>query len=145
MMNYSGRWEGVLTYGDTYPKAGAKLKFQLDIHETGGVFYGVSVDLEGDGMNPYGASVVGGIKGNLIHFVKHYKYSHHATEEGETVIRTDLAGMPIQYTGHYLEKMERFEGEWKYEFSQRYFLFFMRKVSYGNGTWYMKRVGEWTD
>ena len=114
-MSRTGYYKGVLTYGSKYGEhAGKELQFDIRlIEEEGGTFFGESSDLEGFGINPFGAELRGVFVDKNIVFKKKYNRFHYMNESGETVFDADKEAPVIEYIGFYKEDKEQYEGKWK--------------------------------
>lgn len=51
-INLNGQWSGTVTYGKEYNKiSGKQVRFKLDMTQTGQQFTGISMDVDGYGLN----------------------------------------------------------------------------------------------
>ena len=141
-MNFSGKYTGVLWYGDRYPEyqIGEELRFQLEIEEKDNKFSGIANDIEGAGMSPDEAKVSGMISETAIGFKKIYRRSHHSDGKGGSTFYDSQEGRPILYRGAYNSETGFYEGTWEYMALRRYLFFFKRLVDYGSGTFRMKKM-----
>jgi hypothetical protein len=135
--NISGRWKGVLMYGEDYGDSkGKHLAFEMELSQVGTKVKGVAHDVEGEGVNPDSASIQGRLQGNKLVFTKRYD-SFHFLENGQTKVERSRRGPKIYYHGDYDHLVDAFYGTWTFEYK---LLGFIRIGYMGSGTWSMGRI-----
>jgi hypothetical protein len=140
-MDFTGKYEGTLWYGDGYSHdQGAELTFQMEIEEADNSFSGIANDTGGTGMSPDEAIVTGVISDKLVSFDKVYKHYHYSDEEGNTIVDEKSEGLPILYNGIFNQETGFYEGKWKYNVVQRYWILFTKPVEIGSGTFKLKKA-----
>ena len=135
-MNIEGKWQGVITYGESYgDDKGRNLYFEIEIEQYGVAFDAIAIDISGYGMNPEPADIHGEIIGNQITFTKQYR----AFGIVGMPIDRSQPGKEILYSGKFDNSVGHFTGKWKfkpgtYKYGGQYF------ESGGEGEWMMQRI-----
>lgn len=114
-MNISGKWKGILKYGEAYKNfAGRELAFELTMEHSGELIHGQSIDLEGFGRNSDPATIQGSFVDNQIAFEKQYPSTLSVSLWRKQFKKEDGIKSPIiYYTGVYDPKTSSFSGTWE--------------------------------
>jgi hypothetical protein len=135
----NGKWTGELIYDESFGKlANEILFFVIDISRKGDEIRGVSVDVDGVGLNPSEATITGFLDEEKINFVKEYK-TIVATEFSAAVFNpANRKGAEMSFSGSYNPAAKEFEGEW---ISFTDFITFNNNVPGGfrGGRWRMRK------
>jgi len=135
-MNIEGKWQGVITYGESYGDDKDKtLYFEIEIEQYGLAFDAIAIDISGFGVNSAPADVHGEIIGNQITFTKKYR----ALGIIGLPIDHSQPGREIQYQGKFDNSVGHFTGKWKFKpggftYAGNYY------ETCGEGQWVLNRV-----
>lgn len=138
-MYFTGKYACTLWYGKEYAYQGKELFFDMEIEENDNFFTGIAIDIDGIGVSPDEAKVVGIINGIHIEFDKIYKRRHYSDGNGDTIFEEN-EGFPIYYEGTYNDETGYYEGSWEYKVVRRFLFFFTKPVSFGSGTFRLKKI-----
>jgi hypothetical protein len=141
LIELTGTWKGVITYGNSYPKAvaGKTLSFKIDISQQhGGVFSGECLDLDDIGKHIGAAAIKGTVTASLIRFIKEYSVLRLINDAGTSFIQHDKPGLRVNYTGQWNEEHACFEGDWEIG-NPKALLIRMFAKQPQKGTWQMQR------
>jgi len=141
MIDVTGNWVGVITYGKEYrTHKGKELYFDMELIQQNENIRGISLDIGGAGISPRKASIEGSLKENAIEFIKQYATFHYY-KNGETIIDNLRKGHAIKYSGLYNSDSQTFTGNWIIKGKVKLFGFI--PINYQNtGIWSMKRKIE---
>jgi hypothetical protein len=138
-VNITGKWVGVITYGEKYQQlSGKQLFFEAELGQHGRNIDGVSVDTGGVGVNPTPAKLIGTLAGRKISFVKNYEAQSHLEKNGEEKIDYTKPGLDIFYSGDIDTTAQIITGIWEYRVKVRLLYIFQMTLKVG-GTWKMER------
>lgn len=136
--NISGKWNGVYTYGDSYPveMRGREVGFHLECKQLKGVIIGTCEDEESKNIFEQPASISGVFEDGYISFVK--KYPHHWSVDEKRKVRVDKnrEAIEVQYVGYLNGSVVK--GTWSMSVAYVDRLGTITNVEFG-GTWMMKK------
>lgn len=139
MPDLNGKWTGELIYDESFGQlANEVLFFVIEISRLGDEFKGVSIDVDGVGINPSEAKVIGFLDEGQINFVKEYKSIVKTDFNAPVFDHSNKQGGEISFFGTFNSLAKEFEGEW---ISLTDFVTFNNNVpgSFKGGTWKMRK------
>lgn len=137
--NISGKWNGVYTYGDSYPveMRGRQVGFVLECKQLKDVIVGTCVDDESKEFIDQPANITGVFEDGYISFIKKYPYHWSVDEKRKVRIDKSREAIEVQYVG-YLNG-HTVKGTWNMSVAYVDRLGAITHVEF-EGTWMMKKV-----
>lgn len=134
--NFSGTWIKQSTYGEHYGEgvAGKTMLTEIEITDEDGHLTGTGRDTEGHGIQDVPLTIKGTVRGDSIQFELQYQYADKIVD-GIVVRKAEKESYAVTYSGYFSFFLDAFIGEWRIlkEDPEKGLL------SYGSGTWEMKR------
>lgn len=134
--NFSGTWIKQSTYGEQYGEgvAGKTMLTEIEITDEDGHLTGTGRDTEGHDIQDVPLTIKGTVRGDSIQFELQYHYTDKVVD-GIVVRKAEKESYSVSYNGYFSFFLDAFIGEWRIlkEDPEKGLL------SYGSGTWEMKR------
>jgi hypothetical protein len=108
----TGKWKGQFTLGENYEsEEGESVDFILYLLHNDGVFNGICIDNQVEGLFSEPITVNGFWDNELISFTKQYPFLYYPDEKGKLIIDRSRKHPEISYTGEFDNIQNCYSGE----------------------------------